>query len=610
MDVFNRKMFQAGGSVQFDGSRFVSVAQPGGKTIESIVPPAGLFGMESLPSERLELREDGNIYRVNIISRAGEVRKNELGMLDTGVKDILTFKDPRLNLEATVRGRQARDIASAVAKPLEYLTYAAGVSGLAKTALPAVARTLGPALKTTGKAIGKGLGAVGEFALPFRFLPQSQRATGGGGLKSLSPFSPQSYREGIMKIKPVTSAAYLAPTLGAAPDLFSPDTENVPLQADMFNAQYIQSLVDVLNDPNATEQRKVAARADLKMITEEQTTDEIKEVMEEETKPSVPEDENGIDLETKDDVEIELGSGLGSSLGDADDDKNVDKLLKRNAKLLDLSSPRFLSAIRNIGAALVTTGRMGEGLAKGAAAFAQEQQAKDLMREQAELEKQAKIEEILLEQSLKSGIKTSEAKINAEFNVKVNEGVNNFQKTERDLSRLQYAIGQVDEGADGLRGLFGKGLDMLNAFTSKNYGTKFSDLEPRTQADAIINALRQQNIRDVLGESGRTISNLDREIVAEIFGSIKSTTPASEIKAKLREIENRFRLSLKAERDNILVASDYFTQTGMPSASFLANRNIIGKILNIESYLNYKPPAYNPDSDVYKEDQKTYEFRE
>ena len=523
MDVFNRKMFQAGGSVQFDGSRFVSVAQPGGKTIESIVPPAGLFGMESLPSERLELREDGNIYRVNIISRAGEVRKNELGMLDTGVKNILTSKDPRLNLEATVRGRQARDVASAVAKPLEYLTYAAGVSGAAKAGLPAVARTLGPALKTTGKAVGKGLGAVGEFALPFRFLPQSQKAIGGGGLKSLSPFSPQSYREGIAKMKPVTSAVYAGATLGAAPNLFSRDTENVPLQADMFNAQYIQSLLDVINDPDAEEQRKVAARADLKMITEEQTTDEIKEVMEEETETSLPEDENGIDLETKDDVEIELGSGLGSSLGDADDDKNVDKLLKRNAKLLDLSSPRFLSAIRNIGAALVTTGRMGEGLAKGAAAFAQEQQAKDLMREQAELEKQARIEELLLETSLKGGqpLKPSDLKTLRDFGNEVSQNAADFKGGQTAIGFMDTIIEEIEKAPPGAIGGFRGFMDSLGAKLQAFLGSDvpLAQLGPQAKIEALAKVVQQGNLQEILGESGRTISDKDRAIVVDVFGT-------------------------------------------------------------------------------------------
>ena len=567
MNVFNRRMFQGGGAVT-----------PNFRTLFRKPDIKGYRDPKTVGFSTLEF-ENGKYY-----DRYRDVDNKLIKSKPVDIS-LSPTRDPR---DAYMKMKQNEGISLGLSMVPIGVGTGAGLAGLGYAAgktLPSVAKLTSPvlpALKSTGKAV-----------------------PGKKGFQPRDPLDPTDYRA---KFNP-TGSIFSGLGVGGSqvPKLYAQPTTMDTTDPSFINAQY-----SIIQDPEASDQEKDIARNLIQKAISPNIQSDLDNLAAQETKPKIeqtPEGKEDIDPETKDDVEDELPPGSTTFSGK--DDQDVDKLLKRNAKLLDLSSPRFLSAIRNIGAALVTTGRMGEGLAKGAADFAQEQAAKDLLREQSELEKQAKLEELLLEQSFKdTGLKASDAKVNAEFNVRINEGINNFEKTERDLSRLQYAIKQVDEGADGFRGLFGKGLDMLNAFTSQNYGTKFSDLEPRTQADAIINALKQQNIRDVLGESGRTISNLDREIVAEIFGSIKSTTPASAIKAKLKEIENRFRLSLKAERNSLLVASDYFQQTGMPSSSFLANKDLINKILNIKSFENYIPTAYNPDSDVYKEDEKTYEFRE
>tara|TARA_R100000426_G_scaffold4398_5_gene6803 strand:+ start:440 stop:1882 length:1443 start_codon:yes stop_codon:yes gene_type:complete len=196
-------------------------------------------------------------------------------------------------------------------------------------------------------------------------------------------------------------------------------------------------------------------------------------------------------------------------------------------------------------------------------------------------------------------IKTTEAKTNAEFNKEILTNINEFERTEKNLSRLQYATSLVDKGATGLSGLFGKLWTKALALINERQRIDFENLDSRTQADAILNALRQQDIQKLLGESGRTISNLDREIVAEIFGTITVDTTPAEIKEKLKQIAFRYRGEMKKNRNNILSGIDYFNQTNMPSSVLVANADIIKKILDISDFLNYKPPVYDPKAEGF-----------
>ena len=196
-------------------------------------------------------------------------------------------------------------------------------------------------------------------------------------------------------------------------------------------------------------------------------------------------------------------------------------------------------------------------------------------------------------------IETSDAERNRKVNQEILSNINDFERTEKNLSRLQYATSLVGKGATGLSGLFGKVWTQALALINKRQNIDFDELDARTQADAILNALRQQDIQKLLGESGRTISNLDREIVAEIFGSITVTSTPAEIKEKLKQIAFRYRQGLKENRNQVLAGIDYFNQTNMPSSVLVGNANSIKKILDITNFEDYKPPVYDPKSEGF-----------
>tara|TARA_B100001093_G_scaffold407861_1_gene396592 strand:+ start:2579 stop:4036 length:1458 start_codon:yes stop_codon:yes gene_type:complete len=277
------------------------------------------------------------------------------------------------------------------------------------------------------------------------------------------------------------------------------------------------------------------------------------------------------------------GKPMGQSMGiekkeDAKPEKTVIGLKEQPLVSKVVNSPDFFRFINNLSSSLAETGSLALGGAQGAS------KALD--------EKLEGVGEVL-------SVETSDAERNRKVNQEILGNLNEFEQTERNLSRLEYATGLIDEGATGLPGLFGKGWTQFLSLFNANSGKDFSELDSRTQADAILTALRQQDIRNILGESGRTISNLDREIVAEIFGSITITSTPAEIKSKLREIALRYKQGLKRNRNEIIAGMDYFGQTNMPSGVIQGNTEGIRKILNVKNFQDYQAPEYDPSSESY-----------
>ncbi len=189
-------------------------------------------------------------------------------------------------------------------------------------------------------------------------------------------------------------------------------------------------------------------------------------------------------------------------------------------------SDRFLNFIRNVGAGLAESGQMGPGLVLGAAKAAEERAARDIAKDEADAEmaKLVAIEEA--KAALKPGeqLKPKEkidlaGQINADYNDVVSatnvlevvarvEAIVLNQDTTGGKAIVQEFLTKVGSvfNADGQPDPNGKGWDQLDS---------------RTRAKVLLNQITQKNIRDILGESGKTISNLDRQIVENLVGSLK-----------------------------------------------------------------------------------------
>ena len=244
-------------------------------------------------------------------------------------------------------------------------------------------------------------------------------------------------------------------------------------------------------------------------------------------------------------------------------------------------SDRFLNFIRNVGAGLAESGQMGPGLVLGAAKAAEERAARDIAKDEREyeMEKLLAIEEKKAEiaaaggpeTSLKKLLRTNAQEMNADYN-EVVSGSNTLNTINRvkeivlneDTSSVKAFIGEITEKV----GVF---FD-VNGKPSKT-GKKFEDLEPRVRAKVLLNNIKQANIREILGESGKTISNLDRQIIDELVGSLTLGTNPIEVLETLSLTERSVLTNIQAAQSRLQTNFTFAVEEGDYGLSLIENND-------------------------------------
>ena len=125
----------------------------------------------------------------------------------------------------------------------------------------------------------------------------------------------------------------------------------------------------------------------------------------------------------------------------------------------------------------------------------------------------------------------------------LNKSVNEMSVTIKEFEGSEASIGIMNELIDlfnsaqeqgvavtGLGGQVNIFADKLKTFFGQDF-----DSSDATKIQQAINQVKQRSIREILNESGRTISDLDRQIVDKIFGEIDFTTPPDQIIKKLNK---------------------------------------------------------------------------
>ncbi len=246
-------------------------------------------------------------------------------------------------------------------------------------------------------------------------------------------------------------------------------------------------------------------------------------------------------------------------------------------------SPKMLNFIRNVGQSLVLEKDMGTGLAVGAAKAADEEAQRQLLEKQ-------QAADILKSQIESLGIDPKDAKTATDINKNLSNTIRDFDNTNRNIRRVDEAIYYLKNdprtaGGIGFLGALGAFKDKLFSFGGVNSATSFDQLEPRTKVDAILNVLQQEGIRDILGEAGRAISNLDRQIVQDVFGNIKITTSLAEILKKLEDSRDRFMKAQDKRRTDTIADTGFFQTTRLPSSVMETN------VDKIKEIITYKPSS-------------------
>ena len=304
-----------------------------------------------------------------------------------------------------------------------------------------------------------------------------------------------------------------------------------------------------------------------------------------ETKPSVTFEKPKIDLQNVD-TEITI------------DDLNRERASKLPPRETSgvFGSDRFLDFIRNVGGELARTGQLGEGLASGAAKAAEERAARDLLQEE-EARKQKQAKELLQYEAdleaLDAGIMDyKEAESIGEAEESIDTAIRNFSGSERTLKDLDAVFKDLeDPNAYGVKGWLTQSMTKLAAAAGMSLGD-WKDLDPTTRINTTLDVLAQQSVREILGESGKTISNLDRQIVADIFGNLTIFTQPADIKKRLTRTRNNVIDSMEQDRRAIIRGTSYLARTGQTSPQVTEEKELINKILGIDFNALRAPGSY------------------
>ena len=283
--------------------------------------------------------------------------------------------------------------------------------------------------------------------------------------------------------------------------------------------------------------------------------------------------------------------------GDPDPDKAPRSPIA--AKLKEpgfFGSDRFVNFVRNVGAGLVESGQMGPGLALGAAKAAEERAARDLAQDQrdAEMAKLIAIEKAKAtikaqqgpETSLKKLLRTNAQEMNADFNEIISG--NNTLVT---IKRVEEIVNNDDTASvaafvSDISKRVGTFFDM-NGQPSQT-GLKFEDLPPRARAAVLLNNIKQANIREILGESGKTISNLDRQIIDDLVGNLKAGNNPAEILETLKLTKTRVMTNIQGAQERLLTNFNFAVQEGDYGLSLIQNND---QLINYISQLKTNPSA-------------------
>jgi len=259
-------------------------------------------------------------------------------------------------------------------------------------------------------------------------------------------------------------------------------------------------------------------------------------------------------------------------------------------------SNRFLDFIRNVGAGLTETGQFGSGLGLGAAKAAEERAARDIAKDEREyeMEKLLAIEdkkaEIARIEKLNTPMEAADLVKYVKFEDEIATALKNFDEDERILSDINQVLNEDvnDPTAFGAKGFLGKINDKFR--NALGYGeTEWENLDAEVRTGLILDITAQRSVRNILGESGKTISNLDREIVARIFGNVNIWTSPAELKKILGQSRSNIIEGMRSTQNQIVSRANAFKQVGYKSPVLDANESLIDRILdfkfdNIEAY--------------------------
>jgi len=228
-----------------------------------------------------------------------------------------------------------------------------------------------------------------------------------------------------------------------------------------------------------------------------------------------------------------------------------------------LQNKNFLDLMRNIGIKMVETGDLGRGISLGSAEALKEGRAEELLDE----ERQAELNKIAVEYGLdlrnardkayaeslykqneleefqmKENIKTRNDLLNnPDTSTKMADIVLSTETSDAAINYLKQARRIVETGdATGvspiIKEFINKGARLLQYDVN---------LSPREKAKALLAYVAKSDVKELLGESGRTISNIDRKIAEELVGVINLKSGEADVLEAIDKAIGKYEMSYK-----------------------------------------------------------------
>ena len=271
------------------------------------------------------------------------------------------------------------------------------------------------------------------------------------------------------------------------------------------------------------------------------TPDEIATALEE-VETSKPKDSSVVDdKKVTDEKTVQVKNSEVITKNKTEQKDEVDKLIEsepeeqKTFQTTIFQNPNFIRLIRNISAGLATSGSMAEGLATGAASAAAERAAeeqafaeREFQMEKLDAQATADLEKEYIKKQLDMGkdFRTKQA----EYETDLSNAAFEYDTSDAVIAAINEAATLVRTGdVTGLSPLLQEAYRKAVAFLPG----QDPKLTTREVAKNLINDIINGNIKELTGESGRTISNLDRQVAANLIGAINWSADQSTVLQKL-----------------------------------------------------------------------------
>ncbi len=264
-------------------------------------------------------------------------------------------------------------------------------------------------------------------------------------------------------------------------------------------------------------------------------------------KTEVTQEEVDSQKETKETGTSEDPAGTGDVAGKDEEDKDEDKkdadlpqgmtVATENDQAEQLfttlgnafNSDANLRLMRNVGKALTQYGNFAEGIGVGTAAASEERKLQEELNAKRDAELAAA-----------GGIDITDRKKILDVQTEMNKSVRDYNNAlaAESLANEVLKFANSNEDLTSFASKIGATVDDLFVAAKIKKGTDVKTLSDTKRAQIALDILTNANIKEILGESGRTISNIDRDIAERIAGNLNMKTLQSVAELKLRLGQN------------------------------------------------------------------------